>query len=433
MSFLKENSKRVGALWDLSSAVALLSSALGGAWLFLVVAVNLHVLRNLTDAYFILVSLAVLFAAVQFFAHKKKPKISIGLIVVFFLWLYACAMTVFTSIAWSAPLGDPYVGILRLSFSLPILLILISNCSYVDARKVFSISLFFGFLAALSLMYQYAFGAITWLAEPGERSGLVRYATTLGSLTAFGGVAGVYILLTAYLFRERNSVFFVFFVMTVFLVAALLSLQKAAIVSVLLGFVLALRLGLLSSRSFSVIFVGVALLGVAFSWYADDELVAGLRSFMENVFNTGDPSRYSDNTLAGSVVERFGSLPARVFEYWGENLLLGVGAYGASGGLGYPDLPHPHNLVVEVVAVFGFVGGVLLCYLGYLFVYSVWNLFGSNNKPLQSRLGMGIYIAVITPAMFSGGVLYHPVSGVLVILAIKLICEGNTSASFGIR
>lgn len=376
----------------------------------MVAACSLHVLRNLSNFYFVLYGLVILIAWLMFYSYQGEKKSPINL-AISVLWIYAALLSIITYLTSDIKIESPLIGIQRLFFTLPVLLIITSYSSFVNNLIVYKVALFFGIIGALSIPYQISFGTIEWLAEPGERAGLVRHTTILGSLTTYGALVGAYILATLYLVKNNIKSFLI---ITILIVGAIYSLQKAAILSISLAFIFAYILNLIDIRKIIFLIVVIAIVGIILYSIIDYEYLTGFQLFFQNMFGLGDASKYSDVTMTESINSRLSELPAELVKLWGlSHMLLGIGVYGAAGGLGYPGLPHPHNLVIELFSMFG-VLSFFIFLLSIRFVISaVKVIVRRENKCSFEAFNLGMILLTVLPAILSGGLIYHPVSGII--------------------
>ncbi|HBP3767881.1 TPA: hypothetical protein L5Z43_005777, partial [Pseudomonas aeruginosa] len=145
-----------------------------------------HILRNLSGAYYLVLAGFCGLFFLLFINNWRDIKYSaLGIFVIFF-WTYASLV----SVLWFDLYGDYSIGIFRLWASLPLLFV-----AMVLARDNLKVPMqlisFFFSLAALSFLWQYVFGPIEWFAEASERAGGARFASLVGSLTAYGVMVGV--------------------------------------------------------------------------------------------------------------------------------------------------------------------------------------------------------------------------------------------------
>jgi hypothetical protein len=261
-------------------------------------------------------------------------------------------------------------------------------------------------LAALSIFYQVMSGPIEWFADSSERAGVERYSSLLGSLTTFGAAAPIALLAAAR--YVRGSAMFCL-VAAVLLVAALMSLQKAAIggLAVAVPFIVML----LRRRTVLVFAIGlVAIVSIASLLLPAglaDYIEVGWRYFTDSDFSTQDVS------FSESAVSRLTEYPAELVQRHGiESLGFGVGLRGGSGVFGHEEEPMAHNAVIDYLAI----GGIaFLAYASWLilrmfFVMLALPKFVRNGvvsaDDAKFVVGLGCLYFVNLP--FSTGVEYHP-------------------------
>ena len=143
---------------------------------------------------------------------------------------------------------------------------------------------------------------------------------------------------------------------------------------------------------------------------------------------SGDSSTVGDVSMMQSIYDRLIELPMILYEYWGfQSLIIGVGVYGGSGGLGYPELPMAHNLFVEILAIFGFlVGTVLIYYLIKFCALSLKNIVGNCTRRLT--LASSVFLTLVLTNTFSGSLFYHPVIGLIFWFALSEIVRQKSDA-----
>lgn len=184
-----------------------------------------HILRNLSGAYYLVLAGFCGLFFLLFINNWRDIKYSaLGIFVIFF-WTYASLV----SVLWFDLYGDYSIGIFRLWASLPLLFV-----AMVLARDNLKVPMqlisFFFSLAALSFLWQYVFGPIEWFAEASERAGGARFASLVGSLTAYGVMVGVPALASLFYLKGWARVV-CFFLLCL---GAMLSLQKAALANIVI-------------------------------------------------------------------------------------------------------------------------------------------------------------------------------------------------------
>ena len=370
---------------------------------------TLHLLRNVS---FVFPLMYVTGASLLFAYGLRRMKVTGAQLLILACYAYVVLVTLF----YAQDFGDPGIGIARLVYLLPLVLYLFgARLDDWQAIRVWKLLGFFAVLAALSIFFQYVFGAVTWFAESSERAGTTRFASLAGSLTAFGSIVGPACFL-AWLLIPRPLLRIALVLM--FLIAALLSLQKAAI----LGAVLGVLLGVLAARQRSTPIasasVGVATLVLgAMVWHVlqawlTPELQDALQVFVRGTIGEEGSG---DVSIAESIRERFVDRPLASVEFHGiQALLFGVGAYGASGALGYAQLPMMHNLLGEVLIVSG---------VGVFSIFAVTSMLAllraarwillQNDGATRARAAAGVFLLTFAVGLNTGSLHFHPVIGLL--------------------
>jgi hypothetical protein len=294
-------------------------------------------------------------------------------------------------------------------FLTPFVALVVMCSNSLEERQLKAISaIFLGvvLLAALSIFYQVLNGPIQWFADASERAGVQRYSSLLGSLTTFGVAAPIALLAAAR--YVRNSVFFCV-VATILLVAAAMSLQKAALGGLLvaLPFIVKLvhrRTLLLGGLGLMVLLSVASMLlptGLA------DYIEISWRYFTDSDFSTTDVS------FSESAISRLTEYPADLVEHHGiDSLGLGVGLRGGSGIFGYDEEPMAHNAIMDYLAIGGIVFLTYACWLISRMLFALLALprfvrYGVLSARDATFVG-GLGLLYLVNLPFSSGVEYHP-------------------------
>lgn len=366
-----------------------------------------HVFRNLSLVYVgaLSISLSVCFFLLVL---KKNIQVNITILTTFFVLSYGS----FVSFIYISNYGNPGAGLVRLWASFPLAIIALV-LTEKHTEITFKILTIFFVIATGSIALQYLVGPISWFAEASERAGGIRFASLAGSLTAFGIFLGVPALASLYYFKRMSSIS----IFCILVIGALLSLQKAALVNIMLVVVFAWWLKLFASRVLSVSFLLMALvLSILLSYYLYEYLnsISAFR-YLIGTF-AADSSLSSDVSLLVSVFDRLMELPMISLVFFGAwPLFLGVGVFGGAGVLGYSHLPMAHNGAIETILIFGyFVGGIVLVFLVANFWHAV-RLLCSRSLVARSESGFicAAYIIWFVNFLFSGGGLYHPIGAAI--------------------
>jgi hypothetical protein len=286
-------------------------------------------------------------------------------------------------------------------------ILLLADVTEEALRKLSLVYVAIVALAALSMFWQVVNGPIEWFAEASERAGVARYASLLGSLTVFGTAAPI-ALLAAAMYVRRPMAFVG--VATLIFAGGVMSLQKSAIA----GFVVMTPFVLLLLERGTRIKLGFALGALVLLVLALvptellDYAVVGWQYFASAGTGGG-----TDVGLGQSMVERLTELPREVIEYHGAGkMLLGVGLQGGGGVFGFPELPMPHNGIVDYLAIGGLpylAYGLLL--LGMTFVSAARIVRWRAHVEEGWRVAVfvtGIVALYVANLPFASGLGFHP-------------------------
>lgn len=386
-----------------------------------VVILLFHLARNISILYFAAQGLLLL---LSFAGCNKSTNIAIAKIIggIIVIWIYAVSMSLFYS-NWY---GDPFLGIARLTYITPyIILFFLFRRSQGQSIFIWKVLVFFVAIAALTIPYQMIYGSIAWFAEPGERAGVIRYSSLVGSLTSFGGVVGAAFVASFILFKHSTKFLFAI----IFVICSVLSLQKASIGALLIALALLYWLGYFRF-SWSLILGFLLVVLFVFTVFAEDESIRDSSLlFLKGVVGFEDDSAATDVTLVQSMVDRFTELPRESLEFFGFNsILLGVGVFGASGGLGYPDYPMMHNLIGEILIMLGipFSVVIIIFLLRYVKIsLSICRNSATNNDTAR-LVAACVFVMTLVVSIFTGALFYHPVIGAFFWFSLSELVHYNT-------
>lgn len=365
-----------------------------------------HLTRNLSELYYLGLGFGLAGFFILSFRYLKNhifQKISLIIAVLLVYVIFSSLMT-----------ESPYpvaIGVARLFYLSPVILYFFSK-DFSNEESVIFWKIIVWFIAASSftIFLQYFIGPISWFADPSERAGADRFASLAGSLTAYGSLVGVAIVLSGFIYKSFATRFTLLFILCL---GAILSLQKMALFSMAISVVFiwaGSHVKFSISRSLSILLILIFVISILYLILLDyfpDHL-----SYISLIF-TADASTVGDVSVSNSVIDRMTQLPFEAFSYWGPlNGLLGVGVYGGSGGLGYPDLPMTHNLIAEIFLIFGFIFGLFIVFIiiKYMVVSFQFMFFSSG---VRVKLASSSFLIVVLTALFSGGLFYQPVTGLI--------------------
>lgn len=382
---------------------------------------QLHLLRNVTAAYLIVYALSFVFSLIIFSASWRT--LSVRLKVASLL-----VMAVVFYPAWASLFGmmegayesdsDVLIGVSRCIFVLPIYWIIFSLPENDGLRRLCAVVAWISFIAAMTIPLQFLIGPIWWFAESSYRSGLPRYASIFGSLTAFGVVNGAAILLAYYSFRNRLAAAIVIFGVVL---GSVLSLQKAALINVVLAFIFILAVKRPSVKDLFVASV-IFLLGLIFTAsYFNQEISTFLSSM--RIFESSSGSVVTDDvSIQQSIYDRLVALPERAIMFHGaSSLLLGVGPIGGAGAFGYPEVPMTHNGLVDSLLIGGIVYFLLLLGFVAFVLRGVHRFFDLSKRNFEAKIGYLCIFMVLINIPFSGLLFFTPSAAMFFAVGIRLI------------
>lgn len=388
---------------------------------------QLHLLRNLTSAYTLAYALAFVIA----FTILLLQWHSLGGRLHKFIMLSTAILLfpIFTSIVglvkgeYSSGV-DVFVGWSRLVFVLPIYWIIFVMVRQSEGRRrVGRLIAWISLFAALSIPLQFIVGPISWFAESSMRSGLPRFASLFGSLTALGVVNGASILIAYFSFRSR---FLAFLIVGGIIVGSILSLQKAAILNAFIAVFLVLLLRRPTLKE-AVIGLGALLLvisaGVVFF---GEQLHAYLGSV--RITESSQAVKSDDVSIAESLHERLVLLPKISIDYHGADALVyGVGPVGGAGAFGYPDVPMAHNGIVDIFLIGG-LGYFLLIVWSLLIIFpGAGRIFSGRVEHVWLRVGYFCIFIVLVNIPFSGLLIFSPSAAMFYAYGLALIADAGVN------
>lgn len=393
----------------------------------------LQSLRNYSGFYFLFL-LASLFILVIYSAFQSEFKLRFTNKSLLYIYLLFVLYTVYV-LFWSYVYG-PEISLFdsggRLFFST--LIPLIFAFVRLDERRLFILIKLYILIftaGAFSYFYQFIYGPIYWFAdEPMERGSLFRFSTILGSGNIYGIGVGGALLLLGYAYKNIfiKSLFYV-----ILLLGALMSLQKAAVVNIILWLLIIFFQSnakelIRYTLVILILSICIFLTGLIFS---EHFLSIYLQEF---VFNSIGLNIYNNPDLVKSTVldkenllERFVGL--HLDEIFGMHnpviiTLFGVGVMGAGGGMGLPEFPQAHSTYWDIF----FIGG-----LGYLIIFLYF--FYRINRNLQrlctesSKMLLLFNILLFINSFSATASIYHPVLSFVFWLSVIFVLQGKIQKS----
>ncbi|MDN4163300.1 hypothetical protein [Nocardioides abyssi] len=388
-------------------------------------AVNLHMLRNALPIVYLPLYGLVFFLVLVDTARDDTP-VARRALVVFGGWVAVCALGAIVTF-FNVGLTPAVTGFSRLIFALPVLLAFAAYCpSPETAVRAVKFMVGFFVIAAATMPMQLILGPVSWFAAEGERAGFIRFGSLLGSLTAFGIVAGCYLILSA-LYNSPSREIVVLAIVAI----AFISLSKAALANVAIG--IAALVWINRERFPSVVIkmtmTGAALVGaLSLSSPLSERLLALGSSFG---FDNQPSVRNYDQSVTESAWARLTDLPLANFEalaHFREPLVYVVGGGFGMGDTAlvsadYSSAPMAHNQFVEVLTVFGALPTVLIFASGIALIGALRGaskeLRGTHRVAHKLvRVSCAAVLLLLLNSFFANGTLYQPAAASILFLAV---------------
>ncbi|NMM26340.1 MAG: hypothetical protein HHJ12_03380 [Glaciimonas sp.] len=380
----------------------------------LIWSIFLHLFRNLSVAYIALQVIIIILAVIFYYFNfniLKNDAISL----IFLISL--CSYVILLSIIYDDEFGDVAIGLFRFSSLILTFLVALIVLKSEKIDKFWIIFSQFSALCALSLYYQFIFGPIEWFAESSERAGFARYASLAGSLTVYGVLCGMAVISSFFYFRGWRRVLLIIIIVS----GGFISLQKAAIANIFLaaiGIAIVERVSVkkLLKNSLLVISVGTIALWATGLY---DIASVGFKSSL----GVANDDIQTDVSLWQSALDRLVELPSIVFNFYGFNRLFwGVGVFGGSGSLGYPDLPMMHNAFGDIIAIAGipvFIA-VLFYFLFLLFKACRYFKFITYSNS-QMKVSVLLFFMSFLNMLFASGNFFQPVIATILWITVMYV------------
>lgn len=388
-----------------------------------------HMVRGLFSLYPLLVFFLVLCMSVWAVSRVAVTELdSRGLLIILISVGYSLLIVPIISLICAPDYFTP-TSVARFLFVLPLLVIALVFVRVDRFARVLKFYVWFAILCGASVLYQIRFGPVSWFAEASSRDGLVRYSSLAGSLTILG-VSGGLALPFAFFMIRRN--WLKCLVLAAIALGMLLSLQKAAVINLIIFAILVFWFFLKRGKAGLIILLGGLLTGFVALLYSLD--VSYAVSVVNNVFRIGQSSdSYTDYSFSESILSRLWGLPSVVLDYHGPySLLFGVGLAGGAGVFGNEDLPMSHNALLDYL----FIGGIpyLLIFLASV-AYAIQKCLLHIRKDYANqglhRSCLWFFLIFLANMPFASGMQYQPVLGGIfyVVLGWYLIVPKKTCSA----
>ena len=335
--------------------------------------------------------------------------LSLNVWIFFVLTIYVFGMTFFYG-----NMNDFLKAFPRASL-MPLSLIFFYNfINLKNFEKILKIYLFISLIGALSLVYQVFFEPLDFIVSGGGlREGLPRYATTMGSLTVYGGSVGILLVLTSLLNLNYKTkiIYFIFFSVSCFL-----CMSKAAIMNLFIFLLIYLFFFKIKFK-YIQIFSAILLFYVLFSNFVE------IQEYVDASFKSLGLNEEKASGLESQFIFRFfGFNSLEQHSFWKN--VLGFGLIGGQGAFGLPMSISgtTHNQFFDAIQI----GGALL-FINILsiFICLLCELFKNIKKEKDYLSNIFFYctIMAIMNMFFFNGFLYQPTTSFVIWLSIAYLLK----------
>lgn len=399
-----------------------------GIYLLLFFLVNLHLLRNITPFYFVILVVVYLLAFVSSLPGMAFSRVD-GLM--FYYFLFVCtAVCISLHTIYLFGMDAGLYASTRYFLTMPLAILAFSEIKKSDdVSKIFKVYVYVIAVGSLVIPLQYIVGPISWLAESSERGELIRYSSLFGSLTVMG-LAGTFAF---YLMLSINFTIWERIVLgSMLIVGLLLSLQKSAIIGVLLSVTLFLlfssRKDIIKKITITVAVLMVTIAAVNYMPLTGDIPLSQALDYAYSSFGVDDDglsARGADDTIMESSIRRLTELPASslhdLYLLYGEAGYLWGGSFAMMGNAlmreNDTDYIMPHNNFVDLLVVGGIFHLILFLVIIYFVMIRLW-VFIKKKDSAENDLGVhqamfGFMVLFIINMPFTSSLSFHPSTSAL--------------------
>ncbi|MDA9896987.1 hypothetical protein N9C93_00325 [Pelagibacterales bacterium] len=319
------------------------------------------------------------------------------------------------------PPDQSLIGISRMMI-MPLTVIMFYNL--YKSENIFinqlSILVFIIFLACISLILQATYGQeISIFGVPSLRSGLIRYSTSLGSITIFGQAVGIaFFLILTLKYKKITKTFLI----AVIIIAVGISLSKSGVMNILI----ASTLVLFYVRKLSYIFI-ILLLFVSFYFLIIifNEFI--IFKYLNTMLFTAFRINLLDSTIPlGTPPVDIESIFDRLlgkFDLWDKNIyeiIFGIGVKGGAGAMGVKGVTS-HNSYIDIWQMGGF--SLIISFI-ILQITTLINLFKLDTN--TSTILFFSNIIIIANMFVQNGVIFQPVTSFIFWMSVSYLIFNNS-------
>ena len=331
------------------------------------------------------------------------------------IWIfYALTFYVFGLTFFYGDINDFLKSFPRASL-MPLSLIFFYNFLNLNKfDKILKIYLFVSLIGALSLVYQVFVEPLNFIVSGGGlREELPRYATTMGSLTVYGGTVGILLVLSSLL---KMNFLFKLTLLIIFTISSFFCMSKAGIMNLfifLFFYIFFFRM----KYKFAIILSSILLFYILFFYVEEinDYVLASINSLS---INENKPTGLEHQF----IFRFFGFHSLEQHSFW--NNIFGFGLIGGQGAFGLPTsiAGTTHNQFFDAIQI----GGALLflnilcifvCLLCDLFKYYI------KENDYLSKIFFYCTIIAIINMFFFNGFLYQPTTSFVIWLSVTYLLK----------
>ena len=278
--------------------------------------------------------------------------------------------------------------------------------------QILNIYLFFGVLGSISLIYQIFYGPLDFLTNAGNRENLVRYSTSFGSLTSYGGTVGVLMLLLV-LFKPQKSSLKILLGITLFSICGIITLSKAGLLNVIIFFLIFIIFIRLKNK---MIYISL----IAATLFLSYLYVPEINNYFMAAFDGLKLGSVEYGGLEEQTKKRFLGFYDKLTAHSIYANFFGFGLIGGQGAFGLPlsQSGTTHNQYSELFNI----GGVFLFInVGALLISVMSKLFELKRKDDLALVFFYCNLLSMFNMFFFNGYLYQPYSSFVLWISIVYV------------
>lgn len=365
----------------------------------------LHIARNITSLYFAALIVLHLVSIIFILLNVKRFKINKINLLVLVYFIHSCLIFLHTT--YHLGVSSAFYGLIRYLFVLSFYPLFTLTLNEKQVNQFLFFTSYYILLSLLFIPIQMFIlkTPIPFFADPGERAGLIRYSTNLGSLT----VSGVAALIAIIIFDGIGKRLILSRYVTIIL--GFFTLQKAFIGGLLIILVKSFYQKKSKIRLFFWLIVTTTVITYSVQKIENQNIELITKYFTEQIKgNTGDSG---DVSVLQSVRSRLtGDLVNQSLEWlYIQEGFIGFFIGGGFGMLGPALVPKnvsnfytSHNQFIDFILV----GGVFhLLLILYIIIESIKSL-RKDNSITANRLKR-CFVMIILLSFFGGGITFQPV------------------------